>query len=795
MIGFHMRKFLLLMGHLLLALSLAVPCAVLVRPIPAAHAQVVTQVVVEGNQRVEREAVLAYLHFSPGEAITPDKIDQSIKALFQTGLFADVRIFRRGSSLVVQVQENPLINKVGFEGNSDLNDEKLGKEVQLHERTVFTRAKVQGDVQRLIALYRRSGHFAVRIDPKIIRLSQNRVNLVFVIDEGKATTIARINFIGNKVFSDSTLRSTISTSESAWWKFFATTDNYDPDRLAYDKELLRRFYLKNGFADFKVISATAELARDGESFFITFTVDEGPEYSLGQVSVDAGQTNLDVNRLQSVIKLSSGDRYDASKLDNAVEKVTLEAGKSGYAFARVEPKITRDPADKKLDVVFNVQEGPRVYIERVDIVGNFRTQDNVIRRELQLVEGDAYNRILIDRARRRLTALDFFDKIDIRETPGSAPDKVVLTIDVTEKSTGTVSFAAGYSSTEQAIGSISVTERNFLGRGQYVRLGTQASFKSQQVDFSFTEPYFLGRNMSAGFDAYATRTDQTSESSFTTEQIGGALRTGFPLSEFTRLETKYSFTHRIISVNGRSAVPPSVSPAIASADGSADLSMLGLSYIYDDLDNPLLPTTGFRFEASTDFAGLGGTVDWARAELKGYYFRPLLFEGVVLKLKGTAGHMEGLFGQDVPVVDRFFMGGDTFRGFAQSGVGPRMLAPNGSSDSIGGQTYGIGTVEVTFPLGLPAEFGIQGAVFSDFGTVFGAPDKTIQRSGAPGAKCAASGFNPCRVFDTMAFRASIGAGLIWQSPFGPLRVDVAYPLMKASYDKTELFRFSVGTQF
>lgn len=788
MIDFLMRKLLVLVGRLLLALSIAVPCAVLVRPVPVAQAQVVTQIVVEGNQRVERDSVLAYLHITAGEPITPDKIDQSIKALFQTGLFSDVRIFRRGNSLVVQVAENPLINKVGFEGNSDLGQEKLVKEVQLHERSIFTRAKVQADVERLLALYRRSGYFAARIDPKIIRLSQNRVNLVFVINEGTSTKIERINFIGNSVFSDGTLRSQISTSESAWWKFFSTTDNYDPDRLSYDKELLRRFYLKNGFADFKVISATAELARDGESFFITFTVDEGPQYSLGKVTVDAGQTNLDPKKLESAVDLSPGDRYDASKLDKAVENVTLEAGKSGYAFARVEPKITRNAEKQTLDVTFDVQEGPRVYVERINIVGNFRTQDDVIRRELQLVEGDAYNRILIDRARRRLVALDFFDKIDIKETPGSSPDKVILTINVVEKSTGTISFSAGYSSTEQAVGSISLTERNFLGRGQYVNLTTSASFKTQQASFSFTEPYFLGHHVSAGFDLYATRTDQ-SESNFTSGQYGGALRTGFPLSEFTRLETKLSYTHRVISVDGAKAVPPTVAPAIADAAGSADLPTLGLSFIYDDLDNPLNPTTGVRFEATTDFTYSGNT-DWVRGELTGYYFTPVFLDGVVLKLKGTAGHIQGLFGKDVPVPDRFFMGGDSFRGFAVAGVGPRQATGlTNSTDAIGGQTYGIGTVELTFPLGLPEEFGITGAVFSDFGTVFGAPEHTVNA----GLGCTIG--SPCTVFDTMAFRASVGAGVIWQSPFGPLRVDVAYPLMKASYDKTELIRFAVGTRF
>lgn len=750
-------------------------------------AQVVTTIIVEGNQRVEADAVLTYMQVAPGEQATPEKVDESIKALFQTGLFSDVRIFRRGNSLVVQVEENPLVNQVAFEGNSELDDAALAKEIELRERMVFTRARVQSDVQRLIALYRRSGYFAARVEPKIIRLPQNRVNLVFEIDEGRATKIARINFIGNVAFSDSQLRRVISTSESAWWKFLSTTDNYDPDRIAYDRELLRRHYLKNGFADFRVIAATAELARDGESFFITFAVEEGPQYDLGQVTVNTGTTAIDPDVLARTMTVQPGERYDASKLDRTVENMTIEAGKYGFAFARVEPNIQRDEANRVLNVTFEIQEGPRVYIERIEIIGNVRTLDEVIRRELRLVEGDAYNRILVDRARRRLTALDFFEKIDFREAPGSAPDKVVLIIEVLEKSTGTLSFSAGYSTTEQGIGSISVSERNLLGRGQFIRLQTSLSFKRQSVDFSFTEPYFLGRPMSAGFDAFATRTDQRRESSFTTQQIGGALRFGFPLSDYSRLQTKYGFTHRIVDVND----PSKVSLAIAEAEGADNISAAALTYIFDNLDNPLRPTSGVRVELTETLAGLGGDVYYIRSEVDGYYFRPLFFEGVVLKLRASAGHVEGWLGEDVPILDRFFKGSDTFRGFARAGVGPRMLnGASGNIDAIGGQIFAIGTVEVTFPVGLPEEFGLEGAVFSDFGTVFEAPEKTVP-AGAPGCP----GTVACTVFDSSQLRASVGAGVIWQSPFGPLRLDVAWPLAKADFDKTELVRFSVGTRF
>jgi outer membrane protein insertion porin family len=758
-----------------------------------ALAQTVSRVIVEGNQRVETETILSYTQISPGDPITEEAMDESVKALFQTGLFADVDVAARGSTVVVRVEENPLINRVNFEGNSEIKDDNLLKEVELRERMIFTRARVQSDVQRIVALYRRSGHFSARVEPKIIRLPQNRVDLVFEINEGGATQIERISFIGNEAFSDGQLRRAISTAESRWWKFFATTDNYDPDRLEFDKELLRRYYLKNGYADFRVVSATAELAPDGESFFISFMVEEGPEYKVGAVSVNTGNTTLDPNTLNGLIKTNSGSRYNANMVDRTVEELTLEAGKSGFAFAKVEPNIERNPESQILDIVYDIQEGPRVYIERIDIRGNVRTLDEVLRREIRLVEGDAYNRILVDRARRRLTALDFFEKVDIREEPGSRADQVVLVIEVQEKSTGSIAFSAGYSSTETIIGSISVQERNFLGRGQNVGLSTNLSLKRQAVNFSFTEPYFLGRRVSAGIDGVFQRTDLEKESSYSTQQYGGGFRLGFRLDENSTVGTKYSFLHRIVEVSDDA----DVSWAILDSEGTTNKSMFGLNYTYDQLDNPLKPTSGYRLQSMNEFAGIGGDVRYASAEVAGYYFYPLM-EGFVVKVKGTGGHMEGWGGEEVPILDRFFKGGESFRGFARSGIGPRMErqvsgTPTGSTDAIGGQTYAIGTVEVSFPVGLPEEFGVSGSVFSDFGTLFNAPEEDRLPGG--GKFCDGSSTPTCDVFDTAEFRASVGAGLTWDSPFGPLRFDVAYPFLKADYDKVEYFRFGIATKF
>jgi len=780
----------------MLAIGVVLPATMQLAAPQIAFAQSVTGIIVEGNARVEPDTIRAYMQFNAGEQVTDAQIDASVKALFQTGFFSDVRMFRRGSAVVVQVDENPLINEVTIQGNDELDEKKLKAEVRLKERTIYTRARAHQDAQRIQTLYRRSGYFNATVTPRLDQLGQNRVNLVYIVNEGAETGIESIQFSGNNAFSDGQLGSVITTSESTWWKFFSTTDNYDPDRLNFDKELLRRHYLKNGFADVEIVSADAQLLPDGSSFAVSFIINEGPQYTISNISVNTGNTSIDPQTLQDAVRENRGDIYDASKVDKTVERMTLEAGKSGFAFARARPKIERDPASRQLSIIYNLDEGPRVYIERIEIIGNVRTLDEVIRRELNIVEGDAYNRILVDRARRRLTGLDYFEKIDIRQEEGSASDLAIIVIDLIEKSTGTINFSAGYSTTEQAIGSISVSERNLLGTGNRASLSTSLSFKRQSVNASYTDPYFLDRDISAGIDVYGSRTDIEDESSFTTQQVGGALRLGTRLDDYNSIFGKYSLTYRDIDV-GNAA---SASRAIREAEGVDIISKVGLTYIYSDLDHPSRPTSGFRSKVEVEVAGLGGDVEWGRVDASAYYFMPLLFDGVVLKFEGNAGHIEAFPGGDkVPILDRFFKGGDTLRGFARSGIGPRQRNEfNGELDSIGAQTYAIGTVEVTFPLGLPEAFGLEGSVFSDFGTSFGAPEDSEVQGPGPGGcltPVPATTFDCDVVGKGVALRAAVGAGVIWQSPFGPLRLDVAYPLVKESFDETELVRFSVGTRF
>ena len=783
-----MRKNYGLIGLLVLVFSLVAPVGV---PFFVAQSSfaAASGIVIEGGQRVDRETVLSYLQFNSPQTATAAKIDESIKALFQTGLCSDVNIVRRGPTIVIRIVENPLINVVNFEGNSEIDDEALQKEVEVKQSMIFTKARIQSDTRRVLALYQAKGFYNVKVNPQLIRLPENRVNIAFVIDENGKTEIKNISFTGNKSFSADTLQGVIVTKQSTWWNPFLRNNTYDADRLEYDKELLRRHYLKNGFADVQILSAEAHLQPDGNSFEVSFAIEEGPRYSVADVAVDIGNANLDPKGLTSVVKTGVGDTYNASKVDKSVENLTLEASNQGFVFAKVEPKVDRNSTGNTVNITYQLSEGTRAYVERIDIVGNTRTRDEVIRRELRLYEGDAFNRTLIERARRRLTALDFFSKIDFKEQPGSAPDKINLIVEVEEKSTGSLTFSIGYSSVEAVVGSVSVAERNLFGRGLQAKLNTTLSFVKQQVDFSYTDPYFLGSPISAGFDVFATQADNQTASSYSSRVVGGALRTGFDLDEFSSLNFKYYLAYR--SVYGID--PLTSSPAVLAQNGDSWKSAVSASYTYDDLDNPNNPTSGFRGQIVEELAGLGGSTYYSKTEVHAYYFIPLFDDQVVVKLEGNAGHIQGIGGNNVPLQDRFFKGGDSFRGFANSGIGPKQIGNDGLYDSIGAQDYAIGTIEAQFPLGLPEAFGISGEVYSDFGTAFNTSEIPIAKG--IGTCTGGSSAANCSIADSMGLRASVGAGIVWNSPFGPLKFEYSYPILKQDSDDLKYFNFSIGTRF
>ena len=744
---------------------------------------------IEGIQRIEPETVRSYLLLQPGDPWDPERVDRSLKALFATGLFADVKLTRQGNSLVVSVVENPIINRIAFEGNSKIADKDLNSEIQLRPRTVYTRTRVQNDVDRILQLYRRRGRFSATVEPKIIQLSENRVDLVFEINEGPSTGVRSISFVGNRQFSDSTLRGSIETKESRWYRFFSTSDTYDPDRLTYDRELLRKFYLSEGYADFRVISAVAELTPDRDGFVVTFTVEEGERYRFGKLDVNIGLKDLPKEEVLPLLKVQSGDWYNAEAVERSISALTDALGNRGYAFVEVKPEITRNRDERTIDIVFTVREGPQVYVERIDINGNVRTLDKVIRREFRLVEGDAFNTSRMQRSKDRIKNLGFFKKVDVTNSQGSAADRTVITVEVEEQSTGELSLGLGFSTSDGPLADISIRERNFLGRGQDVRIGTVVSFRSQQVDLSFTEPYFLDKNIAAGIDVFEVKTSPTANfftgisPAYEQFSYGGALRAGYQISDSLRQTWKY--TGRSDDITN---VQNTASLFIQLQAGTHTTSQIGQVLLYDRRDNRTEPTSGYYASVGNDFAGVGFGVNYVRNKVNAGYYYSVAPEWV-LSLTGEAGDIFGWGGQKVLLQDRFFVGGDNLRGFEAAGIGPRDAV---SSDALGGNKYYLGSLALSVPLGLPKELGVTGSVFTDFGTLFSNDQKNLVLSASQLA--ALSGQQPI-IQDSAAVRASAGVGVAWKSPVGPIRLDVAVPIKKEAFDKTQLFHVSFGTKF
>ncbi len=784
-----------------------------------AAAQTAASIVVEGNRRVESETIRSYFKPGPGGRLGPVEIDDALKALYATGLFQDVHISHSGARVVVTVVEAPVINQVVFEGNKKAKDEQLKSEVQSKPRGTLSKATVQADVQRIIEIYQRSGRFDVHVDPKIIELPNNRVNLVFEIKEGNKTGIKEINFVGAHAFSSGRLMNVIKTSKSNWLSFLQTTDIYDPDRIEADRDLLRRFYLQHGFADVRIVSATGIYDPAQKGFIVTFTIDEGSQYHVGTIDVVSNVHAIDPASLRSRIKFSAGSVYNADLVEKSVEAMTIEAAKRGYAFANVRPRGDRNFQTKTINLSFVVEEGVRAYIERINIRGNTRTRDYVIRREFDISEGDAYNRALIDRAERRLKNLDFFKTVKITNEPGSAPDRVVINVDVEEKSTGEFSISGGYSTAEGFIASASIAERNLMGRGQFAKATVTYGQYTRGVDLSFVEPYLLGYRMAGGVDLFWKEGLANSYLSYNTKTIGTNLRLGFALTEELAFQPRYSLYQQEITlptylndcilspnalINGGTGVNPTIEATsnwngiggcyangetslpirIALANGATVTSLVGYTLAYNTLDNNKNPTAGLYAELKQDFAGVGGDVDFIRstADMRNYYE---VYPDVIGILHLQAGAVNSWGGQQLRSLDHFQMGPNLVRGFAPSGIGPRDLT-SPTQDALGGSMFWGASVEAQTPLYfLPKEIGIKLAAFADAGSLWNYQGPTYW---------SVTG-ETLTVGDLPKMRSSVGVGLVWDSPLGPLRFDFAYAVTKESYDHTQFFRFSGGTSF
>ena len=814
----------------------------------------IRSILVEGNQRIEARTVQSYLLVEPGDAFDAERIDLSLKTLFATNLFADVSIDRNGDDLLVRVVENPIINRVIFEGNRALKDDKFKEEIQAAPRGIFTAARVQADVQRILELYRQSGRFAAKVEPQYKPLEQNRVDLVFEITEGPVTGVRSINFIGNKDYSDSRLRSEIVTRQSRLWRFFSSNDNYDPGRLEYDREKLREFYQNNGYYDFRVTSAVAELTPDQKDFYITMTIDEGRQYDFGEVKVETALEKLNAEALRAAVPIKEGDLFKGNLIETTIDTLTYAAGIAGYAFVDIRPQLDVNPDTGRIDVTFAVDEGPRVYIERINIVGNTQTLDRVIRRELRISEGDAFNRILLDRSKNRVRSLGYFKDVEIVETPGDGPDKSIVDVKVTEQPTGELSFAAGFSSVDSYLFDLSASQRNLRGRGQSVVARVSTSSRQQVVDLRFTEPRFLDRNLSAGVDVFATKQDFKDYGSYTAETIGAGLRVGFPLTERMQLGLSYKlqsddveipdfdilldtvtrFTstrtvqtagadtpddttddvYRLATVDdfpNELVVVDQCDPIYLLRDSNCRSerneisSIIGYSFYWDRTNDPIQPTRGFDFRFSQEAAGLGGDVKYLRTETSASMYRGI-WKDVIASARLSAGYVFPLEnGQGIRINNRFFRGGSTFRGFDVAGLGPREvvrvvdpatgeIVATRRLNSQGGNTYYQGTFELSLPSVFPEEYGIKSALFADVGALgtLRGPDisPTVYFTDPQ------SGLPAVRVTkDATSLRASAGLSVFWDSPFGPIRFDFSQILRREDYDRTETFRFSTSTRF
>ena len=761
--------------HCLVIAALLAVSALLLPSVGRAAAPVVSRVsdvVVHGNQRIEQSTILSYLGIQPGANIGQYELDNGLKHLFETGFFYDVQITPKQNAsgntiLDVTVVENPIINKLSFEGNKTIEDKDVLAELELKPRVIYTRTKAQNDTRRILDLYRRQGRFSATVEPKIIQRDQNRIDLVFEINEGPKAKVEHIAFVGNKVFANSDLRHAIRTEESIWYKFLSSNDTYDPDRLQYDQELLRRFYVSQGYADFQVKSAVAELSPERDAFNITFTVEEGERYTFGTTQVTSKLKGVDGNTFADKVQIVPGDVYNASLIEQSVDAIVKALGDRGYAFVDVQPDFKRDTVGHVISTSFLIKEGPKVYVERIDIKGNSRTLDSVIRREFRLAEGDPYSTSKLARTEQRLNNLGYFEKVAIANKPGSAPDKTVVDVDVTEKSTGEISLGGGYSSVDGALADFGIRETNLLGHGQDLKLRAMLAVRRQQYDIGFTEPYFLDRELSAGVDLFKTSQDFSQESSFDRQSNGGRLRMGYALTEHTRHTFNYTLDDtRITNVSA------TASRYIRDQVGTVLTSSVGHSLVYDTRNNRFDPSSGMVLTLRQDLAGLGGDAKFLRNEVESAFYYPVAKQWTWM-VGGSAGYIYGYDG-DVRIQNRFFVGERQVRGFNNAGIGPRDTA---TSDALGGNIYYTGTTELLFPLGLPEEMGFRGAIFTDIASLWDSDDKGVG------------------VVDNSSMRLSSGVGLAWTSPFGPIRIDFAKAILKQSEDQTQLVRFSFGTRF
>lgn len=735
-----------------------------------------SRIVVEGNQRIERSTILTYAAIAPNTDVTPAQLNDAFQRLQGSGLFEEVAVTPRGNRLVITVREFPTINQISIEGNKRLKDEDLEAVVQSESRRVYSPAQAESDAAAIADSYRQAGRYAAEVTPKIIRRSDNRVDLVFEVQEGKVVEIQRLSFVGNRHFSDRRLRAALQTKQAGLFRQLVRADSYAADRLEVDKQILRDFYLSRGYVDAQVLSATAEVIRDRSGFFVTFTVREGQQFDFGEISATSDLEEVDPAAFEDIIRIRSGRNYSPNIVDDAIARMEELATQQGLNFIRVEPRITRHDDTRTLDVAFELVRGPRIFVERIDIEGNTTTLDRVIRRQFEVVEGDPFNPRQIREAAERIRALGFFDNPEVTTREGSTPEQLIVDVNVEEKPTGTLSFGATYSAGSGLGGSVSLSENNFLGRGQAVKAQFGFGLSNQNYELSLREPAFLNRDLALGMRAYYETSTGYLEF-FNTRRYGFVPSLSFPVSRYGRLETRIRLSSdTILGVDTVNS-----SPIVTGDAGTVSTMSIGATYTYDTRKTGFDPSSGVLLRFGADLAGPPGQSRYIKTEATVGGTKSILDEEVVLSVQLQGGVLVPLNGSSTRITDRFFMNEGQMRGFQRNGIGPRDTGAT-NQDALGGNAYAVARFEAKFPIGLPAEYGISGGVFYDIGSVWGLNNTT----GTGGAGS---------VDDSLHLRTVVGVSIFWDSILGPLRFNFSKPVSVQSYDNTQVFDLTISTNF
>lgn len=722
---------------------------------------------VQGNERVSDSAILTYAGITPGAVVSGAQVNDALQRIQNSGLFEEVTIEPRGTTLVIAVREYPTINRISIEGNDRLDDDALLPTLQSTPRRTYSPSVAEQDANAIAEAYRVAGRLTATVTPRIIRRSDNRVDLVFEVAEGRVVETERISFVGNRAYSDRRLRRVLESTQAGLFRAIIRRDTFISERIALDRQLLTDFYQDRGYVDFQILSVTPELARGRDAYFVTFNIREGQSFEIGAVTARSEIEGVDADAYQAAIALRAGQTYSPRLIDNMITRLENLATQQGLRFVRVEPVITRNDAARTLDVEFVVSRGERVFVERIDIEGNATTLDRVIRRQFTTVEGDPFDPRAIRQSAERLRATGFFADVQVEGRPGTAADQVIVDVDVEEQPTGSLGFSASFS-TDTGVGlAVNFSESNFLGRGQALAFSFNTTDGSRALDFNFTEPQFMARDLSLNLRLFYSETSSQNRN-FDTLDIGLRGGLGFPVSEFGRLNVYAGVEQNEISNVG------GVSPIIAADEGSRLAAYVGGQYSYDTRDRGIDPTRGVRLQFGTEYAGLGGDAEYLRATFLGIAEQQIMREEVTLRASFEAGAIEALSG-NTRSSDRFFLSSRQMRGFEPNGLGPR-----DGNDALGGNYMAVARFEAAFPLGLPDEYGISGGAFYDVGTVWGLDD---------------TAGSSVVVDDSLIWRQTIGLSVFWDTAIGPLRFNFSHPLAFETYDLTREFDLTIEARF